>query len=161
MWVAGALRHLTAVHGSVLHPRIPKKLERCWLWLPVLYAFLCPSEQFEGGIRSLSEVSRSALVVDRKPTPALSCCKGQGDIPAGPLLSSSQSCATAPWGRNYPVFCQSPSFKLGDFAATGPSVFPPGSLPPISPCLQKTHTIVFLEVVILGGREENGFYTWQ
>lgn len=69
MWVAGALGHVTAVHGSVLHPRIPKK--QCWSWLLVLYAFLCPSEQCEGGICGLSGVPRSALVVDEKTN---SCC---------------------------------------------------------------------------------------
>lgn len=71
MWVVGALGHLTAVHGSVLHPRIPKKLEQCWLEVLVPYAFLCPSEQFEGGICGLSAVPRSALVVDGKTK---SCC---------------------------------------------------------------------------------------
>lgn len=60
VWVVGALGHLAAVRGSVLHP---KKAGAMLVKTACSYAFLCPSEQFEGGICGLNGVPSSAVIV--------------------------------------------------------------------------------------------------
>lgn len=78
--VVGALGHLTAMHSSVLHP---KKAGAMLVMTACSYAFLCPSEQFEGGICRLSGVPSSALIVVGKTN---SCC-----LAALPLLHKAET----------------------------------------------------------------------